>query len=605
MRGIFVRLALCAAVPKDGSCAIEGCESCQVGNQAALSSLFDVPRGCLSRAAAASNTYEDMLEFRVYGLTMQLLFIFLRRRKSQMHLALYRKWRSSDFDDVCGQEHITSTLRYEVEHNMISHAYLFSGPRGTGKTSCAKILSRAVNCERPVNGNPCNECYACRSIMSGSAVDVVEMDAASNNGVDYIRDIRDEVVFTPAELRYRVYIVDEVHMLSPAAYNALLKTLEEPPQHVIFILATTELHKLPETIISRCQRFEFHRLTVPVISARLSHIAKAEGLTATPGALDEIARIANGGMRDAISHLELCAGRHAAIDEALVSDVFGKLGYEQVAAAAKAVSERDYDAIFSIISELTAAGRDISVFWDELSSFYRDMLIMKTTKEPSRFLDISEASMNSLKATAELFSVTELLYQCRLIDDTAAEITRKAGSKRLCVELALVRMCDPSLSVEPDALLSRITSLEDRLALISAGGVVTVKTKTAKSAEPAVSEKTPPKKATAAVKPEVPASTASSEPTPIPYFGELMSRAVEKKPPIEGFRQFITGYRSDDEFVIECANPFTMKICSDNKPMFVELFTIFEGRLVGENEVKIKTNNSGGDRAPVSLDSLL
>lgn len=516
-----------------------------------------------------------------------------------MHLALYRKWRSVDFDDVCGQEHVTSTLKYEVANGMISHAYLFSGPRGTGKTSCAKILSRAVNCEHPVNGNPCNECRACRSIASGSAVDVVEMDAASNNGVDNIRDIRDEVIFTPAELRYRVYIVDEVHMLSPSAFNALLKTLEEPPAHVIFILATTEFHKLPETVVSRCQRFEFHRLTVPVISDRLAHIAKEEGLTATPGALDEIARIASGGMRDAISHLELCAGRHTEINEALVSDVFGKLGYEQVAEAARSVSERDYDSIFSIISELTAAGRDIGVFWDELSSFYRDMLIIKTTKSPERFLDISESSMAALRRTAGLFSVADLLYQCRLIDDAASDIARKTGSKRLCAELALVRMCDPALSVESDALLSRIASLEDKLALISAGGTVSIppaKTKAPASA-PDIKKEVIEKKTAPDPAPK------QGERTPIPYFSELISRAAEKNPFIEGFRQFISCWHTDEGFVIECDNPFTEKICSDNKTMLTELFTIFEGRVVGENEVKITTKTSGGRHEPVSLDS--
>lgn len=518
-----------------------------------------------------------------------------------MHLALYRKWRSVDFDDVCGQEHVTSTLKYEVSTGQISHAYLFSGPRGTGKTSCAKILSRAVNCEHPVNGNPCNECHACRSIMSGSAVDVLEMDAASNNGVNNIRDIRDEVIFTPAELRYRVYIVDEVHMLSPSAYNALLKTLEEPPAHVIFILATTELHKLPETIISRCQRFEFHRLTVPVISSRLAHIAEAEGLNATPGALDEIARIASGGMRDAVSHLELCAGRNTDIDEALVSDVFGKLGYEEVASAARAVSECDYDSIFKTIDDLMAAGRDIAVFWDELASFYRDMLICKTTKTPERFLDISESSMATLRETSKLFSVADLLYQCRLIDSASSEISRKSGSKRLSAELALVRMCDPALSLETDALLSRIATLEDKLALLSAGGNVTVSKPEQKSsptpAAPAA------KKPAAAKKTEPEPKPAPAGRSSIPYFGELLSRAVEKNSFIEGFRQFISGWRTPDGFTVECDNPFTEKICTDNKTMFTELFTIFEGRVVGADEVKIISKAGGGPREPVSLDS--
>lgn len=519
-----------------------------------------------------------------------------------MHLALYRKWRSVNFDDVSGQEHVTTTLKYEVANGMISHAYLFSGPRGTGKTSCAKILSRAVNCEHPINGNPCNECPACRSILSGSAVDVVEMDAASNNGVDNIRDIRDEVVFTPAELRYRVYIVDEVHMLSPSAFNALLKTLEEPPAHVIFILATTELYKLPETVISRCQRFEFHRLTVPEISDRLSKIADAEGMKATRGALDELARISNGGMRDAISNLELCAGRHQDIDEALVSDVFGKLGYERVASAARAVAERDYDAVFSVISELTAAGRDISVFWDELSSFYRDMLIIKTTKTPERFLDISESSMQTLRDTAKLFTLADLLYESRLIDNAASDIAKKTGSKRLSAELALIRMCDPSLSVETDAILSRMAQLEDKVALLAAGVTPTEDRAKKAKKEPEQAQTSP---APAAENVGVVENTAPDESSsePIPYFGELISRAAEKNSFIEGFRQFISGRREGGMFIIECDNPFTEKICLDNKAMLTDLFTIFEGRVVSESEVKIVPKTGGGRHEPVSLDT--
>ncbi len=522
-----------------------------------------------------------------------------------MHLALYRKWRSVNFDDVSGQEHVTTTLKYEVANGLISHAYLFSGPRGTGKTSCAKILSRAVNCEHPINGNPCNECAACRSILSGSAVDVVEMDAASNNGVDNIRDIRDEVVFTPAELRYRVYIVDEVHMLSASAFNALLKTLEEPPAHVIFILATTELYKLPETVISRCQRFDFHRLTVREISDRLSKIADAEGMKATRGALDELARISNGGMRDAISNLELCAGRRQDIDEALVSDVFGKLGYERVASAARAVAERDYDAVFSVISELTAAGRDISVFWDELSSFYRDMLIIKTTKAPERFLDISESSMQTLRDTAKLFTLADLLYESRLIDSAASDIAKKTGSKRLSAELALIRMCDPSLSVETDAILSRMAQLEDKVALLAAGVTPTEdnakKTKKAKKESVQAQPSTAPETEDAGAD-EGPVPTENPS-EPIPYFGELISRAAEKNSFIEGFRQFISGRREGDSFIVECDNPFTEKICLDNKAMLTDLFTIFEGRVVSEGEVKIVPKAGGGRREPVSLDT--
>ncbi len=509
-----------------------------------------------------------------------------------MHLALYRKWRSVNFDDVSGQEHITSVLKYEAANGLISHAYLFSGPRGTGKTSCAKILSRAVNCENPQNGNPCNECPSCRSILSGASVDVIEMDAASNNGVDNIRDIRDEVMFTPAESKYRVYIVDEVHMLSTSAFNALLKTLEEPPQHVIFILATTELHKLPETVISRCQRFDFRRLSVPVISDRLEYISENEGFSFTKGALDEIARLSEGGMRDAVSLLELCASRHTEINEDLISEVLGTLGYDKIAAAARAIAESDYDAVFSLISELTSAGRDVSVFWEELVAFYRDMLICKTTKSPEKFLDISQSSMSLLKETSALFSLPDLLYQSRLLDETSAVLARAPGTKRITAELALIRMCDATLDTGNDALLKRISALEDTVKLLSVGGIPTSTLSAAeKQDKPKAEAKEEPKKKNEAA-PSAPANEKVAENKPsesevLPYWSELISKAAEKNPFIDGFRQFISGTRNGEKFTVKCANPFTLKVCTDNKKLFSELISVFEGKLVTENMISI------------------
>lgn len=527
-----------------------------------------------------------------------------------MHLALYRKWRSVNFDDVSGQDHVTSVLKYEAANGLLSHAYLFAGPRGTGKTSCAKILSRAVNCENPQNGNPCNECASCRSILSGASVDVVEMDAASNNGVDNIRDIRDEVMFTPAESKYRVYIVDEVHMLSASAFNALLKTLEEPPSHVIFILATTELHKLPETVISRCQRFDFRRLSVPAISDRLEYIAKNEGFSFTKGALDEIARLSEGGMRDAVSLLELCASRHTEINEALISDVLGTLGYDKVASAAKAVAEADYNAVFSVISELVSAGRDISVFWDELVAFYRDMLICKTTKTPEAFLDLSQSSMSLLRETAKLFSLPDLLYQSRLLDETAATLSRASGTKRITAELALIRMCDASLDTGNDALLKRISALEDTVKLLSVGGIASVDTQKASEKSASTDKvKSEAKNATetVAVREEKaekePAKAPSNE--ALPYWSELISRAAEKNPFIDGFRQFISGVRSGDKFTIICANPFTLKVCTDNKKLFSELISVFEGKLVSENMITVKDGAAPKVNSRDPLDDLI
>mgnify|MGYP002707411851 CR=1 FL=1 len=262
------------------------------------------------------------------------------------YIALYRKWRPVNFDDVCGQDAVTDVLKYEVKNGKISHAYLFCGSRGTGKTSCARILAKAVNCLHPVNGNPCNECEACRSIDAGTALDVIEMDAASNNGVDNVRDMKDEIAFTPAILRYRVYIIDEVHMMSGAAFNALLKTLEEPPAYVVFILATTEFNKLPTTIVSRCQRFDFRRMTSDVIIARLMKIASAEGIELTEDGARVIARAAQGGMRDAVSLLELCAGKHTLIDEKFVAENLGIGSRDSVYSLISAVLAADYSAIY-------------------------------------------------------------------------------------------------------------------------------------------------------------------------------------------------------------------------------------------------------------------
>ena len=381
-----------------------------------------------------------------------------------MHQALYRKWRPQTFDEVCGQEHITSILKYETEHRKFSHAYLFCGSRGTGKTTCAKILAKAVNCESPVNGSPCNRCAACLAIDAGTATDVLEMDAASNNGVDNIRDIRDEVVYMPSALKYRVYIVDEVHMLSGSAFNALLKTLEEPPAHVVFILATTELHKLPSTIISRCQRFDFRRISTQVLSDRLAYISDHENIEYDPEALRQIAKLALGGMRDAISLLELCAGARQKITPSLVEDTVGSGGREDLEQTVRAISSANFDAIFSTIDSVVRSSKDIAVFWQDLTAFYRDMLVMKTTSSAEKYLDLTKSETERLKKTAELFSKETLLYHCRVLDDTLYMMQRSTATKRMLAEMALMKLCDVSLDTSNDALLSRISKLETTVA---------------------------------------------------------------------------------------------------------------------------------------------
>ena len=381
-----------------------------------------------------------------------------------MHQALYRKWRPRTFDEVCGQEHITSILKYEVANNKFSHAYLFCGSRGTGKTSCAKILAKAVNCLSPVDGSPCGKCSACQSIDTGATTDVLEMDAASNNSVDNIRDIRDEVVYSPSNLKYRVYIIDEVHMLSISAFNALLKTLEEPPEHVVFILATTELHKLPATIISRCQRFDFRRIATEVLKNHLLHVAKTEGIELEESAATMLAKQAQGGMRDAISLLELCAGSRQRIDDELVNNTVGKVGRENMLSVVKAVAERDYETIFSAIDEVVQSSRDITIFWQDLISVYRDLLVIKNSKDAAKYLDLTDSEAQALTGLASAFTIERLSYHCSMLQEAFFAMQKANAVRRITAELTLVRMCDERLNTSPEAMLTRIANIESNLA---------------------------------------------------------------------------------------------------------------------------------------------
>ncbi len=383
--------------------------------------------------------------------------------------ALYRKWRPYDFDDVSGQKAITDILKYEVSNNKISHAYLFCGSRGTGKTSCAKILAKAVNCLNPRGGNPCNECEACRSIDAGIATDVIEMDAASNNGVGDVRSLKDEITFTPALLKYRVYIIDEVHMMSGPAFNALLKTLEEPPSYVVFILATTEYHKLPTTIVSRCQRFDFRRMSSDVIVERLNKISASEGITLCEDGARLIARASRGGMRDAVSLLELCSGSHLPIDARLVSDVVGTGDRGAVYKLIRAVGEGDFDTVYSVIADVVTSSGDISVFWQELIDSYRDVMVVKSTDSARQYLDLTDVEYKTLVDIASLFTMARLSYHTTLLEGALADMQRATNSKRSVAEIALTRMCEAKLVVSLEALAVRVEELEKQLAMMKMG----------------------------------------------------------------------------------------------------------------------------------------
>lgn len=383
--------------------------------------------------------------------------------------ALYRKWRPVDFDDVSGQDAITNILKYEVANNKLSHAYLFCGSRGTGKTSCAKILAKAVNCLDPRNGNPCNKCEACRSIDQGIATDVIEMDAASNNGVDNVRDMKDEIAFTPALLKYRVYIIDEVHMMSGSAFNALLKTLEEPPSYVIFILATTEFHKLPTTIVSRCQRFDFRRISTDNIISRLSHIAENEGIDLTEDGARIIARVSRGGMRDAVSLLELCAGSRRTVDASLVFETVGTGNRDGAYRLIEAILRQDYTAVYSAVNEVVMNSADISVFWQELIDSYRDIMVVKNTDRAKDYLDLTEVEYESLTALAREFAPPRLAYHVSLLESAMADMQRAFNSKRSIAEIALTRMCDAKSSLSAESLALRVDELEREISKLKLG----------------------------------------------------------------------------------------------------------------------------------------
>ncbi len=377
-----------------------------------------------------------------------------------MYQALYRKWRPLCFADVIGQQHITDTLRAQLRTERLSHAYLFTGTRGTGKTTCAKILARAVNCEHPVNGDPCNTCPACQGILDGSVLDVVEIDAASNNGVDNVREIRDEVRYAPTAVRKKVFIIDEVHMLSPGAFNALLKTLEEPPAHVMFILATTEIHKVPATILSRCQRFDFRRITADAMADRLLQIAANENIYLTEGGAQLIARLADGAMRDALSMLDRTAGCET-VDEQAVSKSLGILGTTDTIRLMEAVKCGDLAAAVAEIGQAYEAGRDLSGVMDQLLGLIRDILLVKTASEKAERMISPAYTVSQLTALGEGLASPELIAYSRILQDAAGRI-KAASNRRVEAELSLIRLCTMG-GAAYDSLEGRVEALEEKV----------------------------------------------------------------------------------------------------------------------------------------------
>lgn len=380
------------------------------------------------------------------------------------YTALYRKFRPDNYEDVKGQEHITRTLANQVINNRIGHAYLFCGTRGTGKTTVAKIFARAVNCEHPVNGNPCNECEACKAIMAGNSMNVIEMDAASNNGVDSIREIVEEVQYRPPTGKYKVYIIDEVHMLSISAFNALLKTLEEPPEYVIFILATTEPHKIPVTILSRCQRYDFKHIALDTIQARLKELADKENMDIEDKAIRYIAKCGDGSMRDALSLLDECQA--FAVGEALTYDktleILGAVDTEIFSKMLRSILKKDTLEVMGNVEEMVNYGRDLAQFVVDFTWYLRNLLLMKTSKDASEIIDMSSERMEALKEEAQMIEIPVVMRYIRILSELTNQI-RYATQKRVLIEIALIKLMQPEMEKDLESLTNRVANVEKKL----------------------------------------------------------------------------------------------------------------------------------------------
>ena len=429
-----------------------------------------------------------------------------------MYQALYRKWRPKTFSDVVGQEHVTETLQRQVAEGRLSHAYLFTGTRGTGKTTCAKILAKAVNCEHPENGNPCNKCQSCLGIESGGFLDVMELDAASNNGVDHVRALRDEAIYSPAQVKKRVYIIDEVHMLSIAAFNALLKILEEPPEHLMFILATTELHKVPATILSRCQRFAFRRILPREIVGRLNYIAEQEGIDLRPDGAELLAHIADGALRDALSLLDQCAAAGGTIDSAAVLDALGLAGNLQTAQLMDCVLRRDTKAALLLLHRLYGSGKDVGAVLGELSALARDLLISQTAPEGGAALLTGGYDSQTMDGLLRQADSARLIAICTTLQRTAADMNVSVN-RRTDAELCLLKLCDETLSGDLSAINARLARLEQQMT----AGVRYAAAESTAQVVPAPAEKPAPARAAAkpaAVEDEAPPPWEDSAPAP-------------------------------------------------------------------------------------------
>ena len=501
-----------------------------------------------------------------------------------MYQALYRKYRPQTFDDVVGQMAVTQTLKTQLMGNKMSHAYLFTGSRGTGKTSCAKILSKAVNCLSPENGNPCNRCEACKAIDVGSCMDVLEIDAASNNGVDNVRDLRDDAIYTPSQVRKRVYIIDEVHMLSLSAFNALLKIIEEPPEHLLFILATTELHKVPATILSRCQRFSFRRISQEDIAARLQYVAYQENIDMDESAARVLARLADGGMRDGLSLLDQVASATTGeLNADAVYHCLGIAGEQRCGELMGHVAGHDTKSALELFNRLYTEGKDLAALLDELACLTRDLLVMKTAPGTGITMLSGVASDREVSALTEQFSSGELVRMMNLIQQTMAGFTRSA-SRRMDAELCILNLCQPELQLDADSLNARLTKLEEQL---RTGQFVAAQPRQA--APPAQEEDMPPMPGDEDAPPcdddDAPPPPAPAPQVSAAFWPDLLASVrKELRPPASGFfvqtqNSPLKGAMRGSNLELRCVNTFVAEAI--NKPDILEVVTRKASSMLG------------------------
>ena len=521
--------------------------------------------------------------------------------------ALYRKYRPQTFDDVSGQLAVTQTLKTQLLSGRMSHAYLFTGSRGTGKTSCAKILAKAVNCLNPQDGNPCNCCEACRSIDSGSCMDVLEIDAASNNGVDNVRDLRDDAVYTPSQVKKRVYIIDEVHMLSLSAFNALLKIIEEPPEHLLFILATTELHKVPATILSRCQRFSFRRISQEDIAARLQYVAYQENIDLDDSAARVLARLADGGMRDGLSLLDQCAS--ATTGELNAESVYACLGIageQKCGELMGYIAAHDTKKALELFNRLYTEGKDLGAMLDEMACLTRDLLVMKTASGAGITMLSGVASDKEVLELTKQLSSGELVRMMNLIQTTLSGFTRSA-SRRMDAELCIMELCQPELSLDAKALNARLTRLEEQLRTGDFAAPARSAKKAASVPEDVDDDERPPHPGDEDAPPEE--EPAPVNEAPMGFWTDLVA-AVRKelKPPASGFfvvspNAPVQGVLTGGKLELRCSNTFTAETLG--RPEILEVVTRKASAMLGRRIQAVTVDMSSRPVNSVRMEQLM